>query len=70
MSDLNQINTALEHLFHKEGHRIVFWNDPHSVGKRKAGLWFPGPDSTNVADAEDDLERPINDAIPRPQRMS
>ena len=28
MSDLNQINTALERLFVEEGHRIVFWNDP------------------------------------------
>ena len=28
MSDLNQINTALERLFNEEGHRIVFWNDP------------------------------------------
>jgi uncharacterized protein (TIGR02687 family) len=28
MSDLNQINTALERLFHEEGQRIVFWNDP------------------------------------------
>src|SRR5215472_3746841 len=27
MSDLNQINTALERLFNEEGHRIVFWND-------------------------------------------
>ena len=28
MSDLDQINTALERLFHEEGQRIVFWNDP------------------------------------------
>jgi uncharacterized protein (TIGR02687 family) len=28
MSDLNQINAALERLFQEEGHRIVFWNDP------------------------------------------
>src|SRR3989442_685458 len=28
MSDLNQINTALERLFDGEGQRIVFWNDP------------------------------------------
>jgi uncharacterized protein (TIGR02687 family) len=28
MSDLNQINTALERIFNEEGHRIVFWNDP------------------------------------------
>ncbi len=28
MSDLDQITTALERLFHEEGHRIVFWNDP------------------------------------------
>ena len=28
MSDLNQINTALERLFNEEGHRIIFWNDP------------------------------------------
>ena len=28
MSDLNQIQTALERLFHEEGQRIVFWNDP------------------------------------------
>ena len=28
MSDLNQINDALERLFHEEGQRIVFWNDP------------------------------------------
>ena len=28
MSDLNQINTALERLFEEEGQRIVFWNDP------------------------------------------
>ncbi len=28
MSDLNQINTALERLFVEEGQRIVFWNDP------------------------------------------
>lgn len=28
MSDLNQIHSALERLFHKEGHRVVFWNDP------------------------------------------
>jgi uncharacterized protein (TIGR02687 family) len=28
MSDLPQINKALERLFHEEGHRIVFWNDP------------------------------------------
>jgi uncharacterized protein (TIGR02687 family) len=28
MSDLNQIHTALDRLFNKEGQRIVFWNDP------------------------------------------
>ncbi len=28
MSDINQIHTALNRLFHKEGQRIVFWNDP------------------------------------------
>lgn len=28
MSDLNQIHTALERLFHNEGQRIVFWHDP------------------------------------------
>ena len=28
MSDLDQINTALERLFYQEGQRIVFWNDP------------------------------------------
>ena len=28
MSDLQQINSALERLFHVEGQRIVFWNDP------------------------------------------
>jgi uncharacterized protein (TIGR02687 family) len=28
MSDLNQIQAALERLFNKEGQRIVFWNDP------------------------------------------
>ena len=28
MSDLLQIQTALERLFHEEGQRIVFWNDP------------------------------------------
>ncbi|MGD0042970.1 MAG: BREX-1 system phosphatase PglZ type A, partial [Isosphaeraceae bacterium] len=28
MSDLNQINTALERLFNEEGQRVVFWNDP------------------------------------------
>jgi hypothetical protein len=28
MSDLKQINTALERLFNEEGQRIVFWNDP------------------------------------------
>ena len=28
MSDLNQIHAALNHLFHEEGQRIVFWNDP------------------------------------------
>lgn len=28
MSDLNQIHTALERLFDKDGQRIVFWNDP------------------------------------------
>jgi uncharacterized protein (TIGR02687 family) len=28
MSDLNQINAALERLFNEDGHRIVFWNDP------------------------------------------
>ena len=28
MSDLNQINTALERIFNEEGQRIVFWNDP------------------------------------------
>jgi hypothetical protein len=28
MSDLDQINTALERLFNEEGQRIVFWNDP------------------------------------------
>jgi len=30
MSDLDQINTALERLFNEEGQRIVFWNDPKS----------------------------------------
>ena len=29
MSDLNQIHSALERLFHEEGKRIVFWNDPN-----------------------------------------
>ena len=28
MSDLNQIHAALARLFHEEGQRIVFWNDP------------------------------------------
>jgi uncharacterized protein (TIGR02687 family) len=28
MSDLNQIQSALHRLFHEEGQRIVFWNDP------------------------------------------
>jgi len=28
MSDLNQITAGLERLFQKEGHRVVFWNDP------------------------------------------
>jgi uncharacterized protein (TIGR02687 family) len=28
MSDLNQIQTALDRLFNEEGQRIVFWNDP------------------------------------------
>lgn len=28
MSDLNHINKALERLFHEEGQRVVFWNDP------------------------------------------
>jgi uncharacterized protein (TIGR02687 family) len=28
MSDLQQINSALERLFHVEGQRVVFWNDP------------------------------------------
>ena len=28
MSDLKQINTALERIFQEEGARIVFWNDP------------------------------------------
>ena len=28
MSDLNQINTALERLCNEDGERIVFWNDP------------------------------------------
>ncbi len=28
MSDINQIHTALNRLFHEEGQRIVFWNDP------------------------------------------
>ena len=28
MSDQHQIHTALERLFHEEGQRIVFWNDP------------------------------------------
>jgi uncharacterized protein (TIGR02687 family) len=28
MSDLNQIQSALERLFKEEGQRIVFWNDP------------------------------------------
>jgi hypothetical protein len=29
MSGLNQIHTALNRLFNKEGQRIVFWNDPN-----------------------------------------
>ena len=28
MSDINQINLALERLFNQERHRIIFWNDP------------------------------------------
>ncbi len=28
MSDLNQIQTSLNRIFHDEGQRIVFWNDP------------------------------------------
>src|SRR5712692_3299199 len=28
MSDLNQINDALDRIFNEEGKRIVFWNDP------------------------------------------
>lgn len=28
MSDVGQINQALQRLFHEEGQRIVFWNDP------------------------------------------
>lgn len=28
MSDLKQIQSALHRLFHEEGNRIVFWNDP------------------------------------------
>ena len=29
MSDLSQIHTALERIFHEEEQRIVFWNDPN-----------------------------------------
>lgn len=28
MSDLDQITSTLERIFHEEGHRLVFWNDP------------------------------------------
>jgi len=28
MSDLNQIHAALKRLFHEDGERVVFWNDP------------------------------------------
>src|SRR5688572_2700125 len=28
MSDLKQVNSALERLYDEEGHRVVFWNDP------------------------------------------
>lgn len=28
MSDFNQIDSALNRLFHIDGHRLVFWNDP------------------------------------------
>jgi hypothetical protein len=28
MSDLNQITGALDRLFNRNGHGIVFWNDP------------------------------------------
>jgi uncharacterized protein (TIGR02687 family) len=28
MTDLRQVTSALQRLFHEEGHRIVFWNDP------------------------------------------
>jgi uncharacterized protein (TIGR02687 family) len=28
MTDVRQINAALNRLFHEEGHQIVFWNDP------------------------------------------
>jgi hypothetical protein len=47
MSDLDQITTTLERLFHEEGQRIVFGNDPdHEFpairnGFRRASPFFP-----------------------------
>jgi hypothetical protein len=38
MSDLDQITTALERLFHEEGHRIVSWNDPD--GEFQTNVWI------------------------------
>ncbi len=38
MNDLNPIITALERLFHEEGQRIVFWNDPEGSSRTRCRL--------------------------------
>ena len=45
MSDLNQINIALERLFNEEGHRIVFWNDPDQEPTAGGETGEPGANS-------------------------
>ena len=46
MSDLEQINAALDRLFQEEGQRIVFWNDPER--EFQATLPFIKLDGVNV----------------------
>ncbi len=53
MSDLSQVTTALDRIFHEEGNRIVFWNDPE-----REFLDFIDTNMTlQLGDARDSQER-------------
>ena len=76
MSDLNQIQTALDRLFNEEGQRIVFWNAPDQdfvmIVPRMAldGVTTLRLDEVGALEAKIRLEREqANVSVPRPSRF-